>query len=47
LRESEEEIGVKRDSIEVLGTMTDFLSITDFAVTPVVGKITTNKHINK
>jgi ADP-ribose pyrophosphatase YjhB (NUDIX family) len=38
LRETEEEIGIKPESIEVLGTLSDFFVIpSNFMVTPVVG----------
>jgi 8-oxo-dGTP pyrophosphatase MutT (NUDIX family) len=39
LRETEEEIGVARSQIEVLGTMPDYLTRTGFQITPVVGLI--------
>ena len=40
LRETEEEIGIKPDSIEVLGTLSDFFVIpSNFMVTPVVGML--------
>jgi 8-oxo-dGTP pyrophosphatase MutT (NUDIX family) len=38
-RETEEEIGVRRDSIEILGRMDDFYSIYGYHVVPVVGII--------
>ena len=38
-RETEEEIGVHRDSIEILGRMDDFYSIHGYHVVPVVGII--------
>jgi 8-oxo-dGTP pyrophosphatase MutT (NUDIX family) len=38
LREGEEEIGIRRDSVEVLGVLSDFFVIpSNFLVTPVVG----------
>lgn len=37
LRETEEEIGLPRDGIELLGRLPDYRTITGFRVTPVVG----------
>jgi 8-oxo-dGTP pyrophosphatase MutT (NUDIX family) len=39
LREVQEEIGVPRDSVEVLGALDDFPTISRFVVTPFVGII--------
>jgi 8-oxo-dGTP pyrophosphatase MutT (NUDIX family) len=39
LRETQEEIGVPPDAVEVLGALDDFSTITHFAVTPFVGII--------
>lgn len=39
LRETEEEIGLPADQVLVLGVMPDFVTITDYHVTPVVGLI--------
>jgi 8-oxo-dGTP pyrophosphatase MutT (NUDIX family) len=39
LRETYEEIGVPPESVEVLGVLDDFPSVTDFVVTPYVGVI--------
>lgn len=39
LRETEEEIGLPRNQVEILGTMLPRLTITDFWLTPVVGII--------
>jgi 8-oxo-dGTP pyrophosphatase MutT (NUDIX family) len=39
LRETEEEIGVDRSHVEVLGSLDDIVTITNFVVTPVVGVI--------
>jgi len=39
LREANEEIGIDPKEIEVLGMMGDFLSITNVAVTPIIGLI--------
>lgn len=37
LRETEEEIGLSRDHIEVIGTLPDYFTSTGFQITPVVG----------
>jgi 8-oxo-dGTP pyrophosphatase MutT (NUDIX family) len=37
LRESEEEIGLARERVEVLGTLPDYFTITGYRVTPVIG----------
>lgn len=37
LREAYEEIGLPQEAVEVLGALDDFATVTDFAVTPVVG----------
>jgi len=39
LRESEEEIGLQTDAVEVLGVFDDFETPSGFAVTPVVGYV--------
>jgi 8-oxo-dGTP pyrophosphatase MutT (NUDIX family) len=39
LRETFEEIGVPPESVEILGALDDFVTITDFVVTPFVGVI--------
>ena len=39
LRETEEEIGVPLETVEVLGALDDFPTITSFVVTPFVGVI--------
>ena len=39
LREAEEEIGLARDYVEVLGTMPEYVTGTAFHVTPVVGLV--------
>ena len=36
LRESNEEIGLQSDSIKIIGQMPDFLTNTDFIITPIV-----------
>lgn len=40
LREAEEETGLAPAAVEVLGTLDDYVTITRFAVTPVVGVVT-------
>jgi 8-oxo-dGTP pyrophosphatase MutT (NUDIX family) len=40
LRETEEEIGVRPQDVEVLGRLDDIVTITDFLVSPFVGVIT-------
>jgi 8-oxo-dGTP pyrophosphatase MutT (NUDIX family) len=40
LRETHEEIGVDPDHVEVLGSLDDIVTITNFHVTPIVGVIT-------
>jgi 8-oxo-dGTP pyrophosphatase MutT (NUDIX family) len=37
LREADEEIGLKRKDVEILGTLDDIITVTQFIVTPVVG----------
>ncbi|HOD71552.1 MAG: putative NUDIX hydrolase [Deltaproteobacteria bacterium ADurb.BinA179] len=39
LREAEEEIGLKKDDVEVLGLLDDHISILGYHITPVVGAI--------
>jgi 8-oxo-dGTP pyrophosphatase MutT (NUDIX family) len=40
LRETEEEIGLAREDVEVLGQLDDIVTITNFVVTPYVGRVT-------
>ncbi len=40
LREAWEEVGIAPEQVEVIGCMPDFLTITSFRVTPVVGLVT-------
>ena len=40
LREAEEEIGLPRHLVEVIGTMPDHETVTGFRVTPVLGRVT-------
>jgi 8-oxo-dGTP pyrophosphatase MutT (NUDIX family) len=37
LREAEEEIGLRRDDVAVLGTLDELLTVTQYRVTPVLG----------
>ena len=39
LREAEEEIGLPRDQVDVLGVLPDYFVVTGFRITPVVGWI--------
>ena len=40
LREAEEEIGLRREHVEVWGRLDDIVTISDFLVTPYVGRVT-------
>jgi 8-oxo-dGTP pyrophosphatase MutT (NUDIX family) len=40
LRETEEEIGLQREDVDVLGQLDDLVTISDFVVTPYVGLVT-------
>ena len=40
LRETEEEIGLAREDVEVFGQLDDIVTISDFVVTPYVGLVT-------
>jgi 8-oxo-dGTP pyrophosphatase MutT (NUDIX family) len=39
LREVEEEIGIPREQVEILGCVDNMFTVTQFSITPVVGKI--------
>jgi len=39
LREAQEEIGVKPEDVHILGKLQDFLTVTNYVVTPIVGVI--------
>ncbi len=39
LRETEEEIGIRPDEVEVLGRLDDYITVTGFQVVPIVGMI--------
>ncbi|MEQ8194845.1 MAG: CoA pyrophosphatase [Rhodospirillales bacterium] len=39
LRETEEEIGLTRDSIDIFGRLDDYITRTNFIITPVVGAV--------
>ncbi len=47
LREAEEEIGVSREKIEILGCLNDFPTMTKYIITPIVGKIDSNNKLVK
>ena len=47
LRECEEEIGVKRDKIKILGCLHDFPTMTQFVITPFVGIIRNDQKLVK
>lgn len=40
LREAEEEIGLPRELVEVLGTLPTHETVTSFTITPVIGRVT-------
>lgn len=40
LREADEEIGLPRDTVDVLGTLPSHETVTGFTVTPVIGRVT-------
>jgi 8-oxo-dGTP pyrophosphatase MutT (NUDIX family) len=42
LREAEEEVGLRRDVVEVIGTMPPYATVTGFVVTPVVALVQPN-----
>src|SRR5690606_9395196 len=39
LRETEEELGISREGVEILGTLSPYQTITNYQATPVVGLI--------
>ena len=39
LRESDEEVGIRPDDVEIIGELDDLITVTDFIVTPFVGII--------
>jgi 8-oxo-dGTP pyrophosphatase MutT (NUDIX family) len=45
LRETEEEIGIKRDKIKIIGCLDDFPTMTKFIITPFVGIIDKNEKL--
>ncbi|MFX1557327.1 MAG: NUDIX hydrolase, partial [Promethearchaeota archaeon] len=47
LRETEEEIGVKRESIKIIGCLDDFPTMTKYIITPFVGLINKNQKLVK
>ncbi|NHI91820.1 MAG: CoA pyrophosphatase [Candidatus Lokiarchaeota archaeon] len=46
LRETEEEVGIKRDQIEILGRLDDLFTITKYIITPYVGLVKGNFKVN-
>ena len=47
LRETEEEIGVSKDKIKILGCLDDFPTMTKYIITPFIGIIDTNQKLIK
>jgi len=47
LREAEEEIGVSKDQIEILGCLNDFPTMTKYIISPFVAKINPNSKLIK
>jgi 8-oxo-dGTP pyrophosphatase MutT (NUDIX family) len=47
LRETEEEVGIPRQKIEVIGTLPDLPTFTGFRITPVVGVSRERGHVNE
>ncbi len=47
LRECEEEIGVPRSEVKLLGMLNDFPTLTKFIITPIVGWINKDVHMEK
>lgn len=45
LRECEEEIGVKKENIHLLGCLNDFPTMTKYVITPVIGYISKNERL--
>jgi 8-oxo-dGTP pyrophosphatase MutT (NUDIX family) len=39
LRESEEEIGLKRDHVEIIGHLPEYLTVSGYSVTPIIGLV--------
>jgi 8-oxo-dGTP pyrophosphatase MutT (NUDIX family) len=39
LRESEEEIGLHRDNVEIIGHLPDYLTVSGYSVTPIIGLV--------
>ena len=42
LRESEEELGIRREDVEILGTMDPVITVTGFCIQPFVAKLSAN-----
>lgn len=47
IREAEEEIGVLRNQIEILGCLNDFPTMTKYIITPFIAKIDPNSELNR
>lgn len=47
LRETEEEIGIRREEIEVVGMMNDIPTLTGYIITPVIGIARNSLHFTK
>jgi 8-oxo-dGTP pyrophosphatase MutT (NUDIX family) len=40
LREAHEEIGLEKEDVEILGRLKDYMSISDFVISPIIARIT-------
>lgn len=47
MREAEEEIGISRNQIKVLGCLNDFPTMTKYIITPLVARIDPNSELNR
>ncbi|MFB6211367.1 MAG: CoA pyrophosphatase [Halobacteriales archaeon] len=45
LREANEEIGLRREEVEIVGQLDDITTVTDYAVTPFVGRIPDREYV--
>ena len=45
LRETEEEVGVNRHHVDVIGRLDDYVTVTGFQITPIVGLLTPPLHL--
>ncbi len=46
LRETEEEVGLRQNSVDVVGCLPTYVSVTGFSITPVIGVIETGYTLN-